>query len=103
MPQKLLKKTGKIAKKVVPPSRLSSKVSKQRKGACACACALHATPPDAPAAGTFARANTNIDKATADSHKARAARHAVTTRHRKECCVSSRCADSRCAGGDAAD
>lgn len=35
MPQKLLKKSGKIAKKVVPPSRLSAKVSKQRKGACA--------------------------------------------------------------------
>jgi hypothetical protein len=33
MPQKLLKKSGKIAKKVVPPSRLSAKVSKQRKGA----------------------------------------------------------------------
>jgi hypothetical protein len=35
MPQKLLKKSGKIAKKVVPPHRQALKDAKQRKGASA--------------------------------------------------------------------
>ena len=38
MPQKLLKKSGKIAKKVVPPHRQALKDAKQRKGAAAHAC-----------------------------------------------------------------
>jgi hypothetical protein len=75
MPQKPLGKAGKsLNKKKVPPSRISAKIAKRGKGACAAA-AL-ATPRRSRArarrAGKLSFANSKVDKASADSNKARA-------------------------------